>query len=91
MVFSSTRFSAASMGFQVLIQSERPAAYLETRVEAFMEYFRSFLEATTEEEFQTTKQGLVATNLESPKNMHGESARFWKAIDDGYCDFERRK
>ncbi|KAJ9094236.1 hypothetical protein QFC21_006062 [Naganishia friedmannii] len=90
LVFSGARAATGTMGFRVLLQSEKPAAYLETRVEAFFDTFKKFLEDMTEEEFETHKQGLVHKKTEKPKNLHGESARFWSAIGDGYYDFARR-
>lgn len=91
LVFSSARAATGSMGFRILLQSEKPAAYLETRVEAFLDYFKTFLEEMSDEDFQTARQGLVSKKMEKPKNLHGESSRFWVAVGDGYYDFERRE
>jgi insulysin len=91
MVSSSTHSTFGSMGFQILIQSEYSAAYLETRIEAFLEYFRTSLEGMTEREFETTRRGLISTNLEDPKNLHDESSSFWNAINDGQYDFAKRE
>lgn len=91
LVFSSARAATGSMGFRILLQSEKPAAYLETRVEAFLDYFKTFLQEMSDEDFQTARQGLVSKKMEKPKNLHGESSRFWVAVGDGYYDFDRRK
>lgn len=91
LVWSGARAATGTMGFRILLQSERPAAYLESRVEAFLDYFKTFLENMSEEEFTTARQGLVGKKLEKPKNLHGESARYWMAIGDGYYDFLRRE
>ena len=91
LVFSSARAATGSMGFRILLQSEKPAAYLETRVEAFLEYFKTFLEEMSDEDFQTARQGLISKKMEKPKNLHGESSRFWVAVGDGYYDFDRRE
>lgn len=91
LVFSGARAATGVMGLRILLQSERPSAYLETRVEAFLDYFKKFLEEMSEEDFVVARQGLISKKTEKPKNLHGESSRFWTAIGDGYYDFDRRE
>jgi insulysin len=91
LVFSGARAATGVMGLRILLQSERPSAYLETRVEAFLDYFKKFLEDMSEEDFLVARQGLISKKTEKPKNLHGESSRFWTAIGDGYYDFDRRE
>lgn len=40
MVFSGLRKSTGAIGFRVIIQSEKDPAYLESRVNAFLEMMR---------------------------------------------------
>ena len=90
-VFALPRASTGTMGLRFLIQSEKDSVYLETRVEAFLDHMKEFLDNMSEEEYEKHKAGVIHKKLEKPKNLHGESARFWTAVEDGYYDFERRK
>jgi secreted Zn-dependent insulinase-like peptidase len=90
-VFALPRASTGTMGMRFLIQSEKDTVYLETRVEAFFDYMKEFLDNLSEEEYEKHKAGVIHKKLEKPKNLHGESSRFWTAVEDGYYDFERRK
>jgi insulysin len=90
-VFALPRASTGTMGMRFIIQSEKDTVYLETRVEAFFDHMKEFLDNLSEEEYEKHKAGVVHKKLEKPKNLHGESSRFWTAVEDGYYDFERRK
>ncbi|KAI5449830.1 metalloprotease [Naganishia albida] len=90
LVFSSVRGSVGSIGIRILLQSQNPAAFLETRIEAFLEYFKGFLEEMSNLDFQSTRQGLISTYAERPKNLQEETLRFWADIESGYYDFEKR-
>ena len=89
-VFALARGSTGAMGMRIIVQSEKSPVFLETRIEAFLDYFKEFLEAMSEEEFEKHKQAVIQKKLEKPKNLHGESSRYWTAIEDGYYDFQRR-
>lgn len=90
-VFSGRRSSAGQTGFRILVQSEKDAVFLETRVEAFLDYFQTFLKDMSDEEFEKNRQSLVDQRLEKPKNLYGESSRFWARIGDGYYNFLQRE
>ncbi|CAO1621115.1 unnamed protein product [Jaminaea pallidilutea] len=90
-VFSSARKSIGSMGFRVLIQSERDATYLDSRIEAFFVHFRSILENMSPEEFERQKLSLINKKREVVKNLVEESTRFWYHIHSGYYDFLMRE
>ncbi len=90
-VFSGSRSSAGQTGFRVLVQSEKDSVFLETRIEAFLDYFQTYLNDLSDEEFDKNRQSLVDKRLEKPKNLYGESSRFWARIGDGYYDFLRRE
>lgn len=91
LVFSSVRKTVGSMGFRIIIQSERDAAYLESRIEAFYEHFKGLLEGMSEAEFEKHKASLIAKKLEVVKNLIEESTRFWYHIHSGYYDFLQRE
>lgn len=89
-VFSGSRASVGAMGFRIIVQSSKSAAYLESRIEAFFDQFREFLANLSEEDFAKQRRSLIDKKQEKPKNLHEESARFWQTIGDGFYDFERR-
>ncbi|KAL8667886.1 MAG: hypothetical protein Q9202_000351 [Teloschistes flavicans] len=80
-VSTGAKFAATIMGYRVVIQSERPAEYLETRVNAFLALFASKLESMGQEEFESHKTSLINKRLEKVKNLDQESQRFWSHIN----------
>jgi insulysin len=90
LVFSSVRKSIGSMGFRILVQSERDAAYVESRIDAFLDTFKAQLEGMTDAEFAAQRDSLAHKKLEVPKNLYEESSRFWFHIHSGYYDFLQR-
>ncbi|CAO1629238.1 unnamed protein product [Parajaminaea phylloscopi] len=90
LVFSSARKSVGSMGFRIIIQSEREAAYLESRIEAFFEQFKGTLDKMSPDEFERHRSSLINKKLEVAKNLVEESTRFWYHIHSGYYDFLQR-
>ena len=99
-VSSGARKSISFMGLRVIVQSERDAPYVESRVNAFWDEFR-------------TKLAVVSRKLEEHKNMWQEcvslvslypalfaalicapnayrSSSLWLAIHSGWYDFEQR-
>ena len=90
-VFVTGWNARGSMGLRFLLQSEREPVYLESRVEAFLEAYKTQLAATTPEEFEKQKEGLISQKLEKLENLHSESSRFWSHVTSGYCDFLRRE
>ena len=90
-VFVTGWNARGSMGLRFLLQSEREPVYLESRVEAFLEAYKTQLAATTPEEFEKQKEGLISQKLEKLENLHSECSRFWSHVTSGYCDFLRRE
>lgn len=60
------------MGLRVIVQSEKDAAFVETRVDAFWTEFKKTLDAMTEEEFDKYRQAVIDKKLEDHKNMWEE-------------------
>ncbi|KZV96205.1 hypothetical protein EXIGLDRAFT_747787 [Exidia glandulosa HHB12029] len=79
------------MGLRIHIQSERSPAYLEQRVDAFLEGYKDMLSSMSEQDFEKQKNGLIMKKLEKCKNLAEEASRLWSAIDSGYHDFLRRE
>ncbi len=90
LVFSGIRRSIGSLGWRVIVQSERDAPYLEGRVDAFLEQFKGTLEKMTEQEFEGHKRSIIHKKLENVKNLVEESQRFWSPVFTGNFDFLAR-
>lgn len=90
LVFSSARKMIGMSGFRVLVQSERDATYVESRIDAFFDHLKGVLEKMTDEEFESHKESLIQSRLEAVKNLGEESMRFWYHIHSRYYDFLQR-
>ena len=87
---TSSRWSrTASLGLRLRVQSERHPDFLETRVDAFLEHYKSVLEEMSEVKFVEYRDGVAKKKREKLKNMQEEHDRFWAHIDSGYFDFDR--
>lgn len=86
-VWSGVRPAATTMGYRVLIQSERNPEYLETRVNAFLLKFKKDLETMSTEEFEGHKRSLISKRLEKLKNLDSETGRLWGYISGEYFNF----
>jgi insulysin len=80
----------ARFGIRIVIMSERAPAYLEERVEAFLDGMKMKLDEMSAEEFEEQKRGLGRKWMEGLKNLREETNRFWKYIEAGHLDFDRR-
>ena len=90
-VFTGVKMQATTMGYRVIIQSERPTEYLEERINAFLAHFGKSLETMSKEDFESHKSSLIAKRLEKIKNLDQESTRFWSHISNEYLDFLSRE
>lgn len=88
-VWSGIRPAAVTLGYRVLIQSERDPDYLESRINAFLLKFRTDLEAMTNDEFEGHKRSLVNKRLEKLKNLDFETNRLWAYISGEYLNFSQ--
>ncbi|KAK6356726.1 hypothetical protein TWF718_001068 [Orbilia javanica] len=82
-VFSGSLMQATTMGYRVLIQSERSCAYLEERIEAFLNQEWEL----EEEAFERHKQSVLNRLQESLKNLNQESNRLWWHVASESYDF----
>lgn len=87
-VFSGARTSATTIGYRFIIQSEKDAVYLESRIDSFLNGFKDTLEKMSETDFEGHKRSLITKRLEKLKNLDQESGRLWSYIDSEYLDFE---
>ncbi|KAJ5649213.1 Peptidase M16 core [Penicillium longicatenatum] len=86
-VWSGSRYNATTMGYRVIIQSERTANYLETRIESFLREFGPTLENMSDEEFDGHKRSVINKRLEKLKNLGSETGRYWSHVGSEYFDF----
>lgn len=86
-VFSGNRYSNATVGYRVIVQSERDCSYLESRIDSFLLNFAQVLEEMSDADFETHKRSLINRHLEKLKNLGAEINRFWIHIQSGYFDF----
>lgn len=90
-VFCGIRAFATTYGFRFLVQSERDPAYLESRVESFIEGFGSTLAEMGEAEFENHKRSLVVKLLKKLENLNSETNRHWNQIAGEYYNFGSSK
>ncbi|GAA6021682.1 hypothetical protein JCM11491_001357 [Sporobolomyces phaffii] len=89
-VSSGPRKSIGFMGLRVIVQSERDARFVESRIDAFWQEFSRTLDAMSEDEFNKYKEAVRAKKLEDHKNLWQESSHLWIHIHSGWYDFEQR-
>ncbi|KAK3340911.1 Metalloenzyme, LuxS/M16 peptidase-like protein [Neurospora tetraspora] len=87
-VFSGVRATHTSYGFRFLIQSEKTAPYLETRIELFLERMAKWIEEMDPRQFEAHKRSLIVKRLEKPKFLDQETNKQWSQIHSEYYDFE---
>ncbi|CAI7590480.1 unnamed protein product [Penicillium pancosmium] len=86
-VWSGSRYNATTMGYRVIIQSERTAQYLESRIENFLRGFGPVLDEMSDEEFEGHKRSVINKRLEKLKNLGSETGRYWSHVGSEYFDF----
>ncbi|TID23091.1 Flavin carrier protein 2 [Venturia nashicola] len=88
-VFSGASVHNTTIGYRILIQSEKTPKYLESRIDAFLESFGKQLNEMSEEQFSKYKTSLINKRSERLKNLTSESSRFWNHILAESYDFEQ--
>ncbi|WVR07976.1 hypothetical protein IAU60_005019 [Kwoniella sp. DSM 27419] len=89
-VFSHASASAGTMGYTIIVQSEKPTDFVENRIESFLDGLIETVESMKDEEFEKHKTSLIAKKEEKPKNLSEESKRFWGRVRDRYYEFDKR-
>lgn len=80
--------SFTTHGLYFTIQSEKTAAYLDCRIENFLETMSTTLGEMSSEEFEKNKRSLVDKLLEKSKHLEQESNKHWGHIDNEYYAFD---
>ncbi|KAJ3185740.1 Insulinase (Peptidase M16) [Gaertneriomyces sp. JEL0708] len=91
MVFSGLRKTTGVLGYRVIIQSERDPAYLESRIESFLNSLEKILQEMEEAEFEKHKSALEKRILEKDKRLVEESHRLWGHVSSRCYDFWQQK
>ena len=77
-------------GLLFLIQSDGyNPIHLDTRVEAFLCRFRSYVVDMADDMFQANITAVAKTFLEKNKNLSEESTKYWNVITDGSYIFKK--
>ncbi|WWC73601.1 uncharacterized protein I206_107573 [Kwoniella pini CBS 10737] len=90
-VFSHASSSAGSMGYSIIVQSERSTTHVESKIEQFLTGLQETIDEMKDDEFEKHKQSLIAKKSEKPKNLSEESKRFWGRVKDRYYEFNKRE
>ncbi|KAI9667185.1 MAG: Insulinase (Peptidase M16) [Alyxoria varia] len=89
-VFSGAVNYITTSAYHVLVQSEKPPGYLETRIDAFLRSFKKDLADMTPETFESHKRSVINKRLQKLQNLNEECSRFWAQITSDYYNFEQR-
>ena len=90
-VWTGAKPNSTTIGYRVIIQSEKSTEYLEERINAFLALFAQSLENMSSDDFESHKTSLVNKRLEKMKNLHQETSRLWAFISSEYYDFNQRE
>ena len=88
-VFSGVRRSNGAQGLRVIVQSDRHPAYLDQRIESFLDTVGDTLGSMEDTEFQQHVQALASKRLEKPKKLSVRNGRFWSEILSQHYNFNR--
>jgi insulysin len=88
---SGVRYSATTMGYFILIQSERATQYLESRINLFLTSFAQTLEDMPNEEFETQKNSATNKLMAKFEDLYDETMSFWEHIQLEDFQFLRRE
>ena len=87
-VFSGTKVTLTSHGFRILIQSEKPASFLASRIDAFLDFIKTVISEMTDAELDVHRKSVIDKLNESLKNIAQETKRYWSHISSGLYDFD---
>jgi len=88
-VWSGVRRECGVQGLYVLVQGSRDPAYLNDRIEIFLESMRTTIAEMPEETFESVRDALIAKLLEKPKKLTSRVNQYWTEITSQQYNFER--
>ena len=92
LTFCMQHFVVTARSLAFLIQSSSySAAYLESRIDAFLPILKEKLWDLTDVEFHEQVEELATSKLEKPKKLRDAAQKDWSEIDDGTLHFNRQE
>lgn len=91
LIWSGQRSTISTTGFRILLQSERSATFIESRIESFFDYLRDLLHELPVDRFEGLRASFINKHSALPESLVAESLEYWSAICDRHYDFERSK
>ncbi|XP_077297928.1 insulin-degrading enzyme-like [Arctopsyche grandis] len=88
-VFSGIRRSNGVQGIRILVQSDKHPNYVESRIEAFLQYMDDYINKLSDQEYKNHRDSLIAEKLERPKKMLDRSYIFISEILSQQYHFDR--
>ncbi|XP_077499143.1 insulin degrading metalloproteinase isoform X1 [Amblyomma americanum] len=89
LVASGPRRSNGVQGIRIIVQSDRPPLFLDSRIEAFLVYIEEYIQNMSDEEFGFNKTALAARRLEKPKKLSQMANKYWMEILSQQYNFDR--
>lgn len=86
-VWSGARYSVTTMGYRIIVQSDRNARYLDSRIDSFLTNYGKTLEEMGDSEFEGHKKSVINRRLEKVKNLMAETSRYWMHVTSEIYDF----
>jgi len=81
LVWSGQQLMKGVLGLRVIVQSaDKPADFLEQRIEAFLQQFKTTLASLSAESYQINLAAVIAKKLEKDKTLNEETNRHWGEI-----------
>uniref|UniRef100_A0A0K2SYP7 Metalloproteaselike [Tribolium castaneum] n=1 Tax=Lepeophtheirus salmonis TaxID=72036 RepID=A0A0K2SYP7_LEPSM len=80
LVYSGLRRNTVVQGFRFVIRSDRHPRFVDSRIEAFLQYMINFIREMSIDEFNDHKQALQVKRLEKPKRLSSMTDRYWGEI-----------
>ena len=88
-VWSGPRLAATTMGYRVIVQSDRIMEHLENRISAFLQKVGGDLEDMCSEDFESHRRSLITKRLETLKSLDQESTRYFTHVATEIYDFRQ--
>lgn len=88
-VLSGTRRVNGVQGVRIIVQSDKSPAYVDSRIEAFLQFVDHHIQDMSDKEFEAHKLALATRRLERPKKLYLQTAKYWTEIATHQYHFER--
>ncbi|RWS06152.1 insulin-degrading enzyme-like protein, partial [Dinothrombium tinctorium] len=89
-VSCASRCQNSVQGLRFLIQSNRSSAYLEDRIESFINWCVEHLSNMSDDEFENYRQGLLIKLRDKPKRLLERASEYYTELGNKQYCFDRR-